>query len=69
MAGSKNATWLRPALTGVAIPHQELGRRATRLLLAPEPVEGLELVPMPLRERSSVAAPRSDARVGTREHG
>ena len=63
------AGWLRPALTSVALPHYEMGRRATRILLAPEPVEGLELVPMPLRERSSVAAPRTDARAGSRDSG
>ena len=63
------AGWLRPALTSVALPHFELGRRAVRILLAPEPVEGLERVPMPVRQRSSVAAPRPDARLGSRDHG
>lgn len=62
------AGWLRPALTSVALPHYELGRRAVRILLAPEPVEGLEQVPMPVRERSSVAPPRPDARFGDRDH-
>lgn len=63
------AGWLRPELTSVALPHYELGRRAVRLLLAPEPVEGVEEVPMPVRERASVAAPRPESRAGTRDHG
>lgn len=56
------AGWLRPELTSVALPHHELGRRAVQVLLAPEPVRGHEEIPMPLRERASVAAPRRDAR-------
>jgi LacI family transcriptional regulator len=61
--------WLRPALTSVALPHYELGRRAVRLLLAPEPVEGVERVPMPLRERASVGPPRLRSRTGGRVTG
>lgn len=56
------AGWLRPELTSVALPHHELGRRAVQILLDPEPIGGPEEVPMPLRERGSVAAPRRDAR-------
>lgn len=67
--GSDLAGWLRPELTSVALPHFELGRRAVRLLLAPEPVEGVEEVPMPVRERASVAPPRPGPRAGTRGHG
>jgi LacI family transcriptional regulator len=52
------ACWLRPQLTSVAIPHFELGRRAVELLLAPQRPKVLR-VPMPLRKRASVAAPRS----------
>jgi LacI family transcriptional regulator, galactose operon repressor len=52
------ASWLRPPLTSVAIPHFELGRRAVELLLDGERPAGVERVPMPLRERASVAAPR-----------
>jgi LacI family transcriptional regulator len=61
------AGWLRPALTSVALPHHELGRRAVRLLLAPQPGDGVEEVPMPVRERASVAAPRPAAGARTRD--
>jgi LacI family transcriptional regulator len=53
------ACWLRPRLTSVALPHYELGRRAVELLLAEGSPPGVERVPMPLRERSSVAPPRA----------
>jgi LacI family transcriptional regulator len=49
------ASWLRPGLTSVALPHRELGRRAVELLLAGllRPVH--HRIPMPVRLRSSVA--------------
>ena len=55
------ASWLKPQLTTLAIPHYELGRRAIDVLFgdgdrpqAPgEPA--LYRVPMPLRQRASVA--------------
>ena len=54
------ASWLRPALTTFAIPHYELGRRGVELVLeSPEsrsPLD-LELLPMPVRLRGSVASP------------
>jgi LacI family transcriptional regulator len=50
------ASWLRPQLTSIAIPHVELGRRAVERLLAEQPTAGIERVSMPLRARSSVAA-------------
>lgn len=53
------ASWLRPALTSVAIPHFELGRTAVELLLADVPAHDVHPVPMPVRERGSVAPPRS----------
>jgi LacI family transcriptional regulator len=53
------ASWLRPQLTSVAIPHFELGRRAVELLLANPRAGGAHLVPMPLRQRASVDAPRA----------
>ena len=59
---SELASWLRPQLTSVALPHYELGRRAVELLLAGvagSPAAGTERVPMPLRERSSVAPPNA----------
>lgn len=53
------ASWIRPQLTTVALPHYELGRTAVELLL--DQVSGsaprrqrIHRVPMPLRERSSV---------------
>jgi len=51
------ASWMRPALTSIAIPHFELGRRAVELLLGDHLDTGVERVPMPLRERASVAGP------------
>ncbi|MGD6741623.1 LacI family DNA-binding transcriptional regulator [Streptomyces sp. BH106] len=54
------AGWLRPALTTVALPHNELGRRAIELILADDPLDAtVHRVPMPLRERGSVGPPRS----------
>jgi LacI family transcriptional regulator len=52
------AAWSRPGLTSVAIPHLELGRRATELLLQPEPSPQVHRLEMPLTVRDSVAAPR-----------
>ena len=52
------AGWLRPGLTSVALPHQEMGRRAVLALLAADRAPAVERVPMPVRERGSVAAPR-----------
>jgi len=48
------AAYLRPGLTTVSLPHEEMGRAAVRLLLAPETEPGEHLVPMPLIERSSI---------------
>lgn len=56
------ATWVRPKLTTVALPHYELGRKAVEVLLAEidrgdEPGRGeTHRVPMPVRMRDSVAA-------------
>ena len=53
------ASWLRPQLTSVALPHYELGRRAIEVLFGDagggtdEPAK-THLVPMPLRERESI---------------
>lgn len=59
------AAWIRPKLTTVALPHYELGRKAVDVLFAeigrhPEEVDrdgGAHRVPMPVRQRESVAAP------------
>jgi LacI family transcriptional regulator len=51
------ASWLRPQLTSIAIPHYELGRKAIEVLLSDDrpPREGVvHRVPMPLRLRASI---------------
>ncbi|MGO4857878.1 LacI family DNA-binding transcriptional regulator [Arthrobacter sp. 2MCAF14] len=48
------ASYLRPGLTTVALPHEQMGRDAVGLLLSDDAVPGERLVPMPLIERSSV---------------
>jgi LacI family transcriptional regulator len=61
------ATWMRPKLTTIALPHYELGRKAVDVLFAEidRHREGLDRdgrthrVPMPLRVRESVAPPRT----------
>jgi LacI family transcriptional regulator len=56
------AAWLRPQLTSVALPHFEMGRRAVETLLADQPQPPVQRVPMPLRERGSVAPPQHHGR-------
>jgi LacI family transcriptional regulator len=51
------ASWLRPQLTSIAIPHFDLGRRAVELLLGEERAPAVHRVAMPLRERASVGPP------------
>ena len=59
------ASWVRPGLTTIAIPHYELGRAAVDVLFdeigdAGEQADDrdrIRRVPMPLRKRESVAAP------------
>jgi LacI family transcriptional regulator len=53
------ASWLRPGLTSIALPHYDLGRRAVELLLAGQQAPVHHRIPMPLRLRASVAAPAS----------
>ena len=48
------ATYVHPGLTTVRIPYEEMGRAAMDMLLTGKPVGHLQ-VPMPLRERESVA--------------
>jgi len=57
------ASWVRPQLTTIALPHYELGRRSIELLLdesaGRRDAGGIERLPMPLRRRGSVAGPSS----------
>jgi LacI family transcriptional regulator len=53
------ASWLRPELTSIALPHYQLGRTAVEVLLdrgtkGPDGRGQIHRVPMPLRERASV---------------
>ena len=52
------AAWTRPGVTSLAIPHLEMGRRATELLLAPDVEPAVHRVALPVVHRHSVAAPR-----------
>jgi LacI family transcriptional regulator len=59
------ATWIRPQLTTIALPHYELGRKAVEVLLTEinrdreetAPRGATYRVPMPVRVRDSVAPP------------
>ena len=52
------ASWVRPTLSSVALPHEALGRVAVELVLDPPGEAEVRRLPMPLRRRESVAAPR-----------
>ncbi|WP_434443253.1 LacI family DNA-binding transcriptional regulator [Lentzea sp. E54] len=59
------ASWLRPRLTTIALPHLELGARAVEVLVELVERRGLRQalvhrVPMPVREGGSVARPGPD---------
>ncbi len=47
------AGYLRPGLTTIALPHEEMGRKSVQLLLSAER-EGEHLVTMPVVARASV---------------
>lgn len=51
-----DASW--PPLTSIILPHEELGRFATRALLAPQRKAGVHMITMPVKQGESVAAPR-----------
>lgn len=51
------ASWLRPQLTSVALPHYQLGFRAVELLLSGSLEPTVHRIPMPLRLRPSLAPP------------
>lgn len=49
------ASYLRPGLTTIALPHEEMGRAAVELLLHPEASRGA-MLPMPTIRRGSLAS-------------
>jgi LacI family transcriptional regulator len=53
------ASYLRPGLTTIALPHEDMGREAVNLLLNPPTTTGSTL-PMPTIWRGSVAGPGAD---------
>ncbi len=52
------AAYLKPGLTTIGLPHEEMGRRAVELLLGPS-IAASALVEMPVVERGSLPPPRS----------
>lgn len=52
------AAYLRPGLTTVGLPHEQMGKRAVEILLSGGSV-GEVLVPMPVVRRASIGAPRT----------
>ena len=53
------AGWLQPGLSSVALPHFEMGRLATDLLIKDEGAPAVHQVEMLLRHRESIGAPSS----------
>ena len=51
------AGWLQPGLSSVALPHYEMGRLATDLLIKEERHRTVHLVSMLLRHRDSIGPP------------
>lgn len=56
--GSDLASWLRPGLTSIALPHYDMGLLATQLLVKGELAPVRHTVPMPTMAKASVAPPR-----------
>jgi LacI family transcriptional regulator len=63
------ASWLRPKLTSIALPHYELGRAAVELLVTNQLEPVVHRVPMPLRVRDSVATVVGRRRPTSRTRG
>ncbi|WP_037360897.1 LacI family DNA-binding transcriptional regulator [Amycolatopsis orientalis] len=55
---SELASWLRPQLTSVALPHYQFGHRAVELLISGQLSPSIYHLPMPIRIRGSLAGPR-----------
>jgi len=51
------ADWLQPGLSSVALPHHEMGRLATDLLIKEDRHRTVHLVAMLLRQRASIGPP------------
>jgi LacI family transcriptional regulator len=49
------AAWLRPQLTSISLPHYQLGWQAVELLLGASGDPAVVRLPMPVRNRSSIA--------------
>jgi LacI family transcriptional regulator len=60
--GSDLASWLRPKLTSIAIPHFEMGRQAAELLLQPDVSPQVHRISMPLKAGESVGPPPAGRR-------
>jgi LacI family transcriptional regulator, galactose operon repressor len=63
------ASWIKPQLTTLALPHYELGRTAIEVLLAqrgepPNEQAQIHRIPMPLRERGSIRRLESSRSAG-----
>lgn len=52
------ASWLQPALSSIALPHEAMGRKAVELLMRPRAKKGIHLLPMHLQSRDSIGPPR-----------
>ena len=53
------ATWLEPGLSSIALPYEDLGRRAVESLLAGRHPRGVQRIEMTLHARGSIGAPRT----------
>lgn len=51
------ATYMRPGLTTARLPYEQMGRCAMDQLLDPDAPTGVQLIEMPIKVRSSIAAP------------
>jgi LacI family transcriptional regulator len=52
---SELASWLRPQLTSISLPHYQLGWQAVELLLGEARPPAVLRMPMPVRSRASIA--------------